>query len=261
MRRGNALKRLLLAAILVPIASALALAQGENPPLPGFDLKGSDARAVQVADEIMKALGGRKAWDRTRYLTWNFFGRRTHVWDKYTGDLRFENQGTVVLMNLNTRKGRAWKNGQEVTDPADLQKTLYDTESAWINDSYWVFMPYKLKDTGVTLKYLGKGKTEAGASSDVLELTFQGVGRTPENKYHVFVDDGSRLVTQWNYYEHASDPEPAFKIPWRNWERHGEILLSADRGEHQHQDLAVLDSVPVSVFQSPEPVDLHSHFR
>ncbi len=222
---------------------------------------GSDPKAVQIANEVMNALGGREAWEETRYLTWNFFGRRTHVWDKWKGDLRFENEGSVTLLNLNTKKGRVWKSGQEVTDPAALEKALYDAESAWINDSYWVFMPYKLEDQGVTLKYLGKGKTETGLSADVLELTFESVGRTPQNKYHVFVDDRSRLVTQWNYYEKASDPEPAFKIPWLDWERHGQILLSANRGERKHQDVAVLDSVPAGVFDSPAPVDLRAYFR
>ncbi len=172
---------------------------------------GSDPKAVQIANEVMNALGGREAWEETRYLTWNFFGRRTHVWDKWKGDLRFENEGSVTLLNLNTKKGRVWKSGQEVTDPAALEKALYDAESAWINDSYWVFMPYKLEDQGVTLKYLGKGKTETGLSADVLELTFENVGRTPQNKYHVFVDDRSRLVTQWNYYEKASESRAGFQ--------------------------------------------------
>ena len=101
-----------------------------------------------------------------------------------------------------------------MTDPAARDEALKDGESAWINDAYWVFMPYKLKDTGVTLKYLGKGTTQAGASADVLELTFENVGRTPENKYHVYVDDESRLVTQWDYYPQASDAEPRFQLPW-----------------------------------------------
>jgi len=254
-------KRFLVASILALVAPAIVLAQGDNPPLPGFNLAGSDPKAVQIADEVMKALGGRKAWEQTRYLTWNFFGRRTHVWDKFSGDLRFENEGTVTLMNLNTRKGRVWKEGREIASPAELEKALYDAESAWINDSYWVFMPYKLKDGGVTLKYVGKGKTEAGASADVLELTFQNVGRTPQNKYHVFVDDQSRLVTQWNYHQEASDPEPSFKIPWLDWERHGQILLSANRGERKHQDVAVLEGVPDSVFRSPAAFDLRPHFR
>jgi hypothetical protein len=221
----------------------------------------SDPKAVAIADEVMEALGGQKAWDETRYLTWKFFGRRTHIWDKWTGNLRYENEGTLVLMNLNTKKGRAWKNGQEVTDPTELEKTLYDTESAWINDSYWMFMPYKLKDPGVILKYLGRGTTEAGDEADVLELTFENVGRTPENKYHVFVDAKSHLVTQFDYYPKASDPEPRFKMPWLDWTRKGKIRLSANRGERQHENVAVLEDVPDSVFQSPAPVDPMSYAR
>jgi hypothetical protein len=241
--------------------AAGAGAQSPNPAMPGFNAAGSDAKAIEVADEVMDALGGRQAWDDTRFLTWKFFGGRTHVWDKTTGNLRFENEDTLVLMNLNTKAGRVWKAGQEVTDAAARDDVLRGGESAWINDAYWVFMPYKLKDTGVTLKYVGKGTTLAGASADVIELTFENVGRTPENKYHVYVDDRSRLVTQWDYYPKAADPEPRFQLPWLDWSRHGAIMLSASRGERQHEDLAVLEGVPDAVFESPEPVNILQYER
>jgi hypothetical protein len=231
-------------------------AQTENPPRPGFDLAGSDAAAIAIADEVMQALGGRAAWNRTRFVTWSFFGRRTHVWDRYTGRLRFDDGETLVLMNLNTKEGRAWKAGAEVTDPAQLEEVLTATESAWINDSYWVFMPYKLKDTGVTLKLVGDGRTEAGAEADVLELTFENVGRTPENKYHVYVDKKTRLVTQWDFYPSASDAEPRFKLPWEAWAKSGEIMLSPSRGERQHENVACLRDVPDAVFESPDPVNV-----
>ena len=205
------MRRMWFVAIVVLGASMSLGAQLENPPMPGFDAEGSDAEAIAVADEVMEKLGGRRAWDESRYVTWQFFGSRTHVWDKHSGNLRFENDDMLVLMNLNTKKGRVFKEGQEVTDSAVLEEALHSAESAWINDSYWVFMPYKLKDSGVTLKYFGKGETVEGKAADVLELTFKNVGRTPENKYHVYVDEDSRLVTQWDYYPNASDPEPRFR--------------------------------------------------
>lgn len=242
-------------------AASLAAAQSPYPSAPGFDEAGSDPRAVEIADEVMEALGGYEAWDRTRYVTWSFFGRRTHVWDKHAGRLRFENGDTLVLMNLHSREGRVWRSGAEVTDSAALEEALDRAHGAWINDSYWVFMPYKLKDTGVTLEYLGERATEAGAPADVLELTFEDVGRTPQNKYHVYVDKRSRLVTQWDYYSEASDPEPQFRIPWREWTTHGDILLSADRGERRHQALAVLEDVPDSVFESPEPANVSRYAK
>ncbi|MEJ2086172.1 MAG: hypothetical protein P8Y44_10915, partial [Acidobacteriota bacterium] len=56
-----------------------SLLADENPPAPGFNAEASDDEAIVIADQVMEALGGRKAWDDTRYLTWNFFGRRRHV--------------------------------------------------------------------------------------------------------------------------------------------------------------------------------------
>ena len=44
-----------------------------NYPLPGFDLEGSDPLAIVLADRIMSAMGGREAWDKTRYIKWKFY--------------------------------------------------------------------------------------------------------------------------------------------------------------------------------------------
>ena len=51
-------------------------AQSENPPMPGFDAEGSDPEAIAAADEVMESLGGRRAWDESRYLTWKFYDRK-----------------------------------------------------------------------------------------------------------------------------------------------------------------------------------------
>lgn len=56
-----------------------------NPPAEGFDLAHSDPAAVELADSIMAAMGGRKNWDKTRFISWNFFGRRNLVWDRQEG--------------------------------------------------------------------------------------------------------------------------------------------------------------------------------
>lgn len=245
-----------LAGSLLALSSAVTLSAQNNPAMPGFDRAGSDERAIAIADEVMAALGGYPNWDATRYVTWSFFGRRTHVWDKHTGNLRFDSEEMLVLMNLNSLTGRVFKGGTEVTDDAERAEALERAHGAWINDSYWMFMPFKLKDSGVTLEYLGDGQTQAGAEADVLQLTFHDVGRTPQNKYRVYVDKQSRLVTQWDYYPKAEDPAPQFQIPWNQWQRHGRILLSADRGERQHQNVAVFDELPDSVFTDPAPVDV-----
>ena len=64
----------------------------------------SDEKAVAVADEVMEALGGQSAWDNTRCLTWSFFGRRTHVWDKFTGGSALRERGYAGPDELGTRR-------------------------------------------------------------------------------------------------------------------------------------------------------------
>lgn len=209
----------------------------------------ADEKAAAIAAEVMTAMGGSEAYDETRFLTWRFFGKRYHVWDKHTGDIRVETgKGLVVVMNLHTQKGRAWQEGTEVTDEAELKPLLTRGYEMWINDSYWLVMPYKLRDPGVTLAYTREDKTEDGRAAHVLTLTFEEVGVTPENKYEVFVDAESKLVTQWSFFRKAEDTEPGFTNPWINWEKHGKIMLSADRGRGKHTDVAVLDSVPKGTF-------------
>ncbi|MDH3253925.1 MAG: hypothetical protein OEM62_02960 [Acidobacteriota bacterium] len=247
----------------VATTSLLPAAEG-NPPATGFDRAGSDPRAIEIADEVMLAMGGRGAWDSTQHLRWRFFGRRLHVWNKQTGDIRIEGidrddgENWVVLMNLYTKQGRAWKAGQELTDGQELADMLDRGEAAWINDSYWMFMPYKLKDSGVTLRHAGEGVFADGQPADVLELTFKNVGRTPENKYRVYVSRDRRLVEQWDFFADAADSEPQFSTPWSNWQRFGSILLSDGRGDSRHTDLAVFDSLPESVYRDPSPVDWSS---
>ena len=142
---------------LIPVFVSLllippALAQtDENPPMNGFNLEASDAKAIEIADAVMQSMGGRVNWDQTRYLSWSF-GRDDQVWDKWTGRFRFQRDSLIVLMNITTQEGRAWAGGEEITDPDALKERLTSAYRNWANSSYWLIMPYKLKDSGVTLR-------------------------------------------------------------------------------------------------------------
>lgn len=242
-------------AVLLPLALWLGACHGEthavevaNAPCAGFDTAGSDPRACAIADEVMQAMGGRAAWDKARVVCWNFFGKRSHVWDKQTGDYRLDEGDKLVLMNLETGKGRAFEKGVEVTDPAASAEALKRARSVWINDSYWLIMPYKLKDSGLTLKYGGEGELADGRKADVLELRFAGVGDTPDNRYKVFVSRDKHLVERWQYFEHRADEQPKMDTPWDGWELHGGIQLASSRGEKRSMSgIQVLDTPPASL--------------
>ncbi|MDB4473513.1 hypothetical protein N9023_00775 [Opitutaceae bacterium] len=246
-----------LCGLLISFTST-AFAADANPAQAGFNLAESDAKAMAIADATMAAMGGRTAWDNTRHVTWRFFGNRLHVWDKFTGNHRFENKDLTVLSNLNTGEGRAWQAGVEITG-TELNEALSSAKGAWINDAYWLAMPYKLKDSGVTLKYVGEMNDPAGAKSDVLQLTFQEVGNTPDNKYHVYVDQSSGLVSHWMFWRNFNDAESRDLGPWTKWQKHGDILLAHGHGKRDHTGVAVLEKLPDSVYTDPAAFDLAAH--
>jgi hypothetical protein len=222
-------------------------AAGSAPPA-------TDAKALAVAERVMRALGGDDAWRSTRYVSWHFFEVRRHHWDRQTGDVRIEANDVVILMNLGTKQGRVQKAGAEVTDPAELASYLERGYAWWVNDSYWMFMPYKLRDPGVHLAYAGERQLGDTLATEVLTLTFENVGLTPRNKYDVFVSRETGLVAAWAYYPDRDDPEPKFTSPWSGWQRFGGILLATDHGQGKNWDIRVYDTLPESVFDSFEAV-------
>jgi hypothetical protein len=212
----------------------------------------SDPEAVRLAKRVLEAMGGRDAWTETRFVAWDFYGRRFHVWDKWTGDLRTDtSEGATFLLNLRSGEGRAWKGGEPIEGEA-LAATLETARAIWINDSYWLAMPFKLLDPGVRLQWGGRSTGPEGEPALRLRLTFDGVGVTPWNAYDVFVDPASHRVTGWAYYASATDGAPRFSLPWR-LERRGRVLLPADHGRGRDFPTEVFEDVPRSVFTEPEP--------
>lgn len=246
---------------IVSVRLCLAQSDKSNPPAEGFDLAGSDPKAIQLADGAMKAMGGRKAWDETHFITWNFFGNRRLVWDKWKGNVRIDNlkNDQTIILNIFTDKGRVFRNGAEVTDPDSVAKFVKQGKGAWINDSYWLVMPFKLKDSGVTLKYQGEENTQDGKAADLLQMTFKGVGNTPDNKYKVWVDKQTHLVSQWAYYAKFTDEKPGFVRPWADYQKHGRILLASDRGDRDITDIMVFTGLPGEVFTEFERTDLNRY--
>lgn len=216
-------------------------------------------KAQDLISRSLDAMGGIEAYNNTRYISWLFFGRRFHVWDKYTGDIRIETtDNKVILMNINNKTGRVWNNGVQVKDKSELAQALQFGYEAWINDSYWLVMPYKMNDPGVTVNYVGEQPTVDGRLADVVQMTFEEVGVTPENKYQIFFDQTTHLVSQWRYYENAADTEPGFELSWSNWQQYGDIKLSDMRGERSVGPVTVYQTMPEAVLNS---ANVATHLR
>ena len=230
------------------ILAAVAIAQVAPSPVGAA----SDPSATALANSVMQHMGGKEAWDKTRFLRWNFFGRRLHYWDRWTGDVRIEAKDRVMLLNLGTREGHVFDKGVEITEPKARRAALDEAYEIWVNDSYWLIMPYKLLDPGVNLKSLGPSKMADGRDADKIGVTFDaGIGVTPQNRYDVWVARDTGLVEQWAYYEKASDTTPAFTLPWAGWKRFGGVMMATDHGKGDPWDIAAPDTLPRAIFEKP----------
>ena len=191
----------------------------------------SDPKAVAIADQVMTALGGKKQWDALRGLRWSFGSMlgdsvrssRRHAWDKRTGWHRVDGvnrQGqsyTYIHTLGDTTSGMAWVNGNKIEGDS-LKKLIQRANALWINDTYWMLMPYKLRDPGVTLKYAGD-TTMTGNTYDRLALSFDKVGLTPGDHYWVYVNRAVHRVERWEMVLEGDQPPPV-AYTWEGWEQH-----------------------------------------
>jgi hypothetical protein len=116
-------------------------------------------------------------------------------------------------MNLNTRSGSAWVKSAPVGGD-ELKELLEEAYVLWTKDTYWLLMPYKWSYEGVNAEFIGAETYGAGREWEVVELTFDGVGLTPQNKYRGFVNPQTGLMEQWYHYRDAADSLPSTVTGW-----------------------------------------------
>jgi hypothetical protein len=253
MRRSPSVAVLVLAALLASTAALAAPTTG-------------DPRAVKVADDVMKALGGKQKWDSLQGLRWTFGSSvndtvrnsRRHAWNKMTGWHRVEGKtgGGVafcIIHKVGTTEGKAWMNGTPIEGDS-LQKLIARGERLWVNDTYWMLMPYKMRDPGVMLTYDSE-KPNDGHTCDVLSMTFDHVGQTPGDHYWVYVNRTTHRVERWDMVLQGDQPPPA-TYTWADWVEQGGLWFpTAHRGKDAvnvfTRDVAAVTSFGPTEFTAP----------
>jgi hypothetical protein len=259
------MRRLAFIALLsLPLA---ACDQGRNATDGAATIQDPEARRVYTA--MLDAMGGEAAWNDARYFEFTFGVERdgqagggwTHHWDRWDGDYKLTGtrQGAelVVLMNVNQRDagGRAWLDGQPVEPGARLDSLVQFAYGRWVNDSYWLIMPYKWTDPGVHAAYAGTRADSAGRQWEIVHLSFDQVGLTPQNEYDAWIDPTTGLMERWTHFRTA-DADPAI-YDWNDWQQFGPIRLATRKpavggnAAIVFRDVRVETSVPADAFTAP----------
>jgi hypothetical protein len=231
-----------------------------------------------VAYRLLQAHGA-DAWATAPYLRFNFGietpnGGQTiarHLWNRTTGEYRIEwsagpDSSYVALVNVREQRdgrldGTVYLNGDELTGAAG-ESAREQAYGRFVNDTYWLLAPLKVYDPGVNRTYVADSST---ADHDVIQLTFNDVGRTPDDQYWLYVSTETGQLDRWAYHlQGMPDDAPPQFYDWTQYQElqapDGTVRLAprkeavgADRALLTNQ-LALPESPPDGAFSTPTPI-------
>ncbi len=226
-----------------------------------------DPKAVEVERAMVQAMGGEDAWNAVHFVRFDFkvtaggkvMVNNAHLWDRKDGRCRIERvlkggEHEVDLFSIadyeRDKSGSAYLDGKKL-EGDQARKLLEGAYSSYINDTWWLCMPWKWMATGVNLKYVGTS-ARGPQTFDVVELTFGHVGLTPGDMYHAFVSQKSHLMTHWEYTLQSGDKD---SWEWQYGDFHGVKLatnhIDPKKVTINMGDVKVLDQVDDSFFNDP----------
>jgi hypothetical protein len=176
----------------------------------------NSTKAGQLAQAAWKASGGEN-WPNVKTIDFTFAvekGGKTafsaeHHWDVAAQTDHVKWKDKDVTVNL----------AEPVSD--ENAKAAY---ARWVNDSYWLLAPLKLKDRGCNVADEGKKKMD-GRECEVLRLSFGKIGLTPNDQYKLYIDPATKLVFAWDY---MPKPGESMHGTWEAYQESGGLKLATD---------------------------------
>ena len=267
-----AMAALILAAACQPEAPGRQLAETPEVDAEPIDQPRLETRADSIAWRIVEASGGLETFARLPYLRFDFSVAREgqrgavirHLWNRQTGRYRVEMPGPaedfyVALFDTETRAGAVYLEGAQI-DSAQERRKLEEAYTRFINDSYWLLAPLKLFDEGVSRTFV---PDSSDAEHDVIQLTFDGVGLTPGDRYWLYADRETGRLVRWAYILQRDPGVPARAWLWDGYETlatpAGPLHLATrkdrigDSFSIRTDSLEAPASVPDDLFTDPMP--------
>jgi hypothetical protein len=185
-----------------PIASILAAILVLQPPPEPAGAPPAD----MLAERVMRASGS-EVWPRVTRIRFTFNVERDgktvasvkHDWDVRAGTDTVTTGNKSVAVDV-----------RRADHADDDEKQAY---GRFINDSYWLLAPLKLKDPGVKLS-TGQPQQIEGKEYWLLHLSFDGVGLTPSDQYNLWIDPQTHLVGFWDY---IPEPGKSARMSWEDY--------------------------------------------
>ena len=121
------------------------------------------------------------------------------------------------------------KQGKDHQVTANLAAPASDDEgkaayARWVNDSYWLLAPLKVRDRGVQVE-AGGPKEFKDVTCETLRLKFDNVGLTPADQYVFYLDPKTKLPLAWDYIPQSGT---GMQATWEKFQSFGGLNLATE---------------------------------
>ena len=165
-------------------------------------------RADRIAHEMMMAIND-SAWQETGAIQWTFRGANQHLWDKKRHFSRVIWKDYEVYVDINKRKGVAFKDGQKIEGKKG-EKIVEKAWKHWVNDSFWLNPVSKAFDGGTTRSMVTLKDGREG-----MMVSYASGGNTPGDAY-VWILDDDHMPVSWKMWV-SIIPIGGLEVPWTEW--------------------------------------------
>ncbi len=186
---------------LVLLAIAITIYVIVDKPLPNGTL-GQDAELL--ADEMLSVLN-KQAFDSLEYIEFTFRNSNYYQWDRANNNVMVKWLEEEVYLDLN----------QSIDTYNLLEIKAYQK---FINDSFWLIAPFKVRDEGVIRSTL---QVENGRG---LLVTYSSGGLTPGDSY-LWIIDNRGFPIAWRLWT-SNIPIGGLELSWSGWVKMNEVWFS-----------------------------------
>jgi hypothetical protein len=219
---------------------------------------GSFAQAPdpRSAEGQLAACGGATAWRALGYLEFEVkitgpgaaSGSWHYNWDRQNGYLRLSGPGkdgglVEAAMDIGSRTGGGWENGQQVTGPK-LAQVINWALQRFAEDVLWLTFPLEWREAGVKVTPQ-PDVTDSGANFRSTEIV------SPMGRWVALLDPATGLVSRTVLERKAG---PTLTVRWEGWQPHAGVMFAHRRtivetGEKVEVDVKqALPRAPEGVF-------------
>jgi hypothetical protein len=222
-----------------------------NAAYAGFKADESDPAAIELADSVMQAMGGRKNWDNVRYFSWRNADAKI-FWDKNDSLVRveFDADSAIALLNLKEKNGRYAISGKELTQP-EVKSEKIKTLLTYCHTEINLFTaPYLLKKKGITLKYMGQDTVATFGPCNVVQSILENNEDQLVNSYKIYVDKKENMVRQIQLYNNKNSTQAAKVYSVTNYSKiAGVNIWTPSENENGPRQVAAFLSLPDYTFK------------